>query len=589
MIGAQGLGQNNPALPWAPMTMTAPVFPIATDPAPSLRAELAATLQRIDGWGSGAWREIYRVWRLRGCLLSIDDLEAGVSRDDDDRVAAFVIVLPDHGLGAHADVSQRTAICDWVLRLVWSTLLTDARITVTTHRPGAAVRATNACVFTAPSAGQKPALLIRLLVRLPLAGMCCDGKALARFVRRIESFAADLNLRKKRSALSAHQRSVAIQQALRRALADHDLAAFIGDGSLLARGADGGPLPECRAWRTPKADRLTIDLVPLGKFHGLGIRRGVTAVAGAPYHGKSTVLAALAAGRDDHPPGDGRELVVADETALVVQAEDGRRIKSTDLSGFFTHLPGADSRTFSTTRASGATSMGASLVQGIAAGCRLLLIDEDTAASNFLTIDPLMRRLLGRAYDGTTTLLELLPRLASAGISTVLVAGSNSLSLAASNRVLLMEKYEPHEVTDRVRRLLGARKKQPTASPWAIPQRVVHDDPNCLFGPRHFLNVDVTEPERPVVNGAILDLRRCGWELDKALVRGALASAAWCCRLTEGQALPASELRQRYESFITNYGVRGLDPFDTALITVPPWQLVITVLERLEKPVIRST
>jgi hypothetical protein len=59
--------------------------------------------------------------------------------------------------------------------------------------------------------------------------------------------------------------------------------------------------------------------------------------------------------------------------------------------------------------------------------------------------------------------------------------------------------------------------------------------------------------------------------------------------LTEGQPLPASELRQRYETFISHYGVRGLDPFDTALMTVPPWQLVVTVLERLEKPVIRST
>ena len=100
--------------------------------------------------------------------------------------------------------------------------------------------------------------------------------------------------------------------------------------------------------------------------------------------------------------------------------------------------------------------------------------------------------------------------------------------------------------------------------------------------------LDVTEPERPVVNGTALDLRRCGWELDKALVRGALAAAGWCCRLADNQPLATSELRRRYEDFIATYGVRGLDPFDTALITVPPWQLVVTVLERLERPVIRS-
>jgi predicted ABC-class ATPase len=429
-------------------------------------------------------------------------------------------------------------------------------------------------------------LLLRLLVRLPLAGMCCDGKALRRFLTRIERFAQELGRSARRPDLRAHRLAVARQQALRSALTKHGLVAFIGDGARLARAGDGGPLSSCRPWRTPRAARMTIDLGDLGRVHGLGLRHGVTAVAGAPYHGKSTLLAAIAAGRDDHPPGDGRELVVADASTLVVQAEDGRRIKQCDLSGFFAQLPGADSACFSTTRASGATSMGASLVQGVAGGCRLLLIDEDTAASNFLTIDPVMRRLLGRAYDGTTTLLELLPALAASGVSSVLVAGSNSLSLAASDRVLLMEHYQPQDVTTRVARLLGRRQRRVSA--WILPQRVLHDQPDCLFGPRHFLTVDANEPERPVVNGVALDLRRCGWELDRALVRGALAAAAWCCRLADNQPLDLLALKTRYHDFITRQGVRGLDPFDTALITLPPWQLVVTVLERLERPKLRS-
>jgi hypothetical protein len=570
------------------MPQAAPLFPIATDPAPSRRSELSATLRRIDGWGPGAWREVYRVWNLRRCLLSIDDLEAGVSRDDDDRVAAFVVAIPGHALGGRDEPGTVAATCDWVLRHAWDTLLDRPGLTATTHRPGSAVRSANACVITPPSPGQPPALVLRLLVRLPLAGMCCDGKALMRFVRRIEAFAAGLSVRRRRPALLAHRRAVAVQQALRAALPRHDLVAFIGDGSRLARGGDGGAMPDCTPWRTPAGSRLTIDLGPLGRVRGLGISRGVTAVAGAPYHGKSTVLAALAAGRDDHPPGDGRELVVADPTALGVQAEDGRRIKDTDLSGFFARLPACDSRRFTTTRASGATSMAASLLQGVAAGCRLLLVDEDTAASNFLTVDPLMRRLLGHALDGTTTLLELLPALAAAGVSTVLVAGSNSLSLVASDRVLLMEHYQPQEVTRRVRRLLGMSARRAPVPAAELPGRIVDDHPDCLFGPRHFLAVDVTEPERPVVDGRTLDLRRCGWELDKALVRGALAAAAWCCRLAGGAPVALADLRQHYELWLADRGPRGLDPFDTALITVPPWQLVVTVLERLERPRIGS-
>ena len=570
------------------MPLMTPAFPIAADPPPAPRSTLFATLKRIDGWGAGAWREVFSTWCLRHCLLSVDDLEAGVSRDADDHVAAFVLVLPKHALTRTGATLDDVATCDWVLRQLWRTLLAKPRITVTTHQPGAAVRATNACLFTAPSPGQPAALLIRLLVRLPLAGMCCDGTALARFLRQVEGFAADLSTRRTRPDLAAQRLAVARQDALRAALSAHDLVAFVGDGARLARGADGGPMPGCKPLRTPATARVRIDLGSLGTVTGLGIRRGVTAVAGAPYHGKSTLLSALAAGRENHPPGDGRELVVADASVLAVQAEDGRRIKRQNLSGFFAKLPGADSRDFSTARASGATSMAASLVQGVAAGCRLLLIDEDTAASNFLTIDPLMRTLLGKALTGTTTLLELLPGLAAAGVSTVLVAGSHRLSLAASERVVLMEQYQPSDVTARVRRLLGSGQRRTTAAPLPFPLRRLHDHPDCLFGPCHFLTVDVTEPERPVVNGSVLDLRRCGWELDKALVRGALAAAGWCCRLGEGRPLTMADLHERYLAFVRERGPRGLDPFDTALLAVPPWQLVVTMLERLEQPAIAS-
>ena len=128
--------------------------------------------------------------------------------------------------------------------------------------------------------------------------------------------------------------------------------------------------------------------------------------------------------------------------------------------------------------------------------------------------------------------------------------------------------------------------KQPirTTSAITLPVRTIHDEPDCLFGPRHFLTVDATEAERPIANGHVLDLRRSGWDFDRALVRGALAAAAWCCRLAEGQALTMTVLAERYHAFVAEHGARGLDPFDTALITVPPWQLVVSVIERLERP-----
>jgi hypothetical protein len=122
----------------------------------------------------------------------------------------------------------------------------------------------------------------------------------------------------------------------------------------------------------------------------------------------------------------------------------------------------------------------------------------------------------------------------------------------------------------------------------APPRRWLRDRHDCLFGPRHFLSVDASEPERPRIAGEVLDLRRSGWTLDTALVRGALAAAAWVCRLADGTVSDYAQLRQRYERHLDQFGVRGLDPFDTALIAIPPWQLVVSVLERLTSPRLSS-
>ena len=122
-----------------------PVFPLP-DGEPSPRQQLIATLARIDGWGQGAWREIHATWRLRGGTLVIDDLEAGVSRDPDDRVVAATLVLERHGLGAAREHDDAT--CDWVLRLLWRSLMPRLRLTATCHQPAASIRSVNARVST---------------------------------------------------------------------------------------------------------------------------------------------------------------------------------------------------------------------------------------------------------------------------------------------------------------------------------------------------------------------------------------------------------------------------------------------------------
>jgi hypothetical protein len=552
-------------------------------------SRLRAALRRIDGWGPLAWKEILGGWQLPAGVLAITtpEYEAG---DDEDRRVLFLAI--DHGLGAGAPVAaaDQVAIADWVLRQTWETLLAKPLITAWTLRPGSAVRASNACWC------EGTRLILRLEVLLPYAGMCIDAKRCARFLQQVAAFAADVARPQLRPALASHCRALRLQRAMRAALPEHGLCAFIAEGSILPRAADGGPFPGAAPVRIPPSLQVTLDLGRLGKIAGWGIPKGVTALTGAPYHGKSTVLQALQAGIDDHPPGDGRERVVTDSSALLVQAEDGRAIKDQDLSGFFAALPGADSTHFSTSRASGATSMAASVLQGVAAGCHLLLVDEDTAASNFLLIDPVLRRLLGRTLHGNRTLLEVLPALAAQGVSTILVAGSNGHALAVADRVVQLDHWQPHDVTRRARRLTGPRPTAPRA--WSVGRRWLAADPDAVFGARHFVPCDLREPERPQLKLPVerghapvwqqlsawhqLDLRRSGWVLDAPLVAGALAAAGWCCRLAP-QGADLAALEQQYHDLVAR-GATALDPYHTRLMTVPPWQLVVAVLERLPVP-----
>ena len=127
----------------------------------------------------------------------------------------------------------------------------------------------------------------------------------------------------------------------------------------------------------------------------MGIPRGVTAIVGGGFHGKSTLLQAIQRGHLDHVPGDGREGVVAHPYTAKIRAEDGRRVAQVDISSFLRDLPGGRSTApFTTEDASGSTSQAAAVVEALEAGAQVLLIDEDTSASNLLARDELMRTLI---------------------------------------------------------------------------------------------------------------------------------------------------------------------------------------------------
>jgi predicted ABC-class ATPase len=190
----------------------------------------------------------------------------------------------------------------------------------------------------------------------------------------------------------------------------------------------------------------------------MGIPRGVTLIVGGGYHGKSTLLAAIERGVYNHIPGDGREFVVTDAAAVKVRAEDGRRIAGVDISPFIANLPfGIDTRSFTTDNASGSTSQAANIIEALEAGARVLLVDEDTAATNFMIRDHRMQELIAKEHEPITPFIDKVRLLyQDYGVSTILVMGGSGDYFDVADTVIAMENYRPWDATERAKEI--ARK-----------------------------------------------------------------------------------------------------------------------------------
>ena len=241
------------------------------------------------------------------------------------------------------------------------------------------------------------------------------------------------------------------QSFIRNELSSKGLCAFVGDGSVLPRqsGISSLPMKDAVPFKSPESLAVTLDLPHAGAMRGMGIRKGVTLIVGGGYHGKSTLLSALEKGIYDHIRGDGREYVITDRTAVKVRAEDGRSITDVDISLFIRDLPnGKDTVRFSTQDASGSTSQAANVIEAIGAGAQLLLIDEDTSATNFMVRDELMARVVARDKEPITPFISRIRDLyEKAGISTILVAGSSGAFFHVADTVIQMDRYVPLEIT----------------------------------------------------------------------------------------------------------------------------------------------
>ena len=248
------------------------------------------------------------------------------------------------------------------------------------------------------------------------------------------------------------------QQFIREELKKRDLVAFVANDSILPResGVSKRPMRKCIRFQSPETMEVEMDLPNHGMIRGMGISKGITLIVGGGYHGKSTLLKAIEQGIYNHIAGDGREYVITCEDAVKVRAEDGRSITHVNISPFINDLPNKkDTRDFSTEDASGSTSQAANVVEAVQAGSKLLLIDEDTCATNFMVRDQLMQKIVSGNKEPITPFTqqarEMYERL---DVSVVMVAGSSGAYFYIADHIIQMDNYRVVDITKHVKNVI---------------------------------------------------------------------------------------------------------------------------------------
>jgi len=418
---------------------------------------LRSTLDRIDRKGYGAYKDLQGSYDLREFDLFVDRVQRDPFappslvrvRTKDNRFEPVLFENP----------VRRVAFEDFLTRRVETAL----RHAVKGNRGSGGSgrieiqRASQVVLPRASVVVESNFVEARMGVGLPARGRTVDARAaqtmlleeLPRVVREALTPAGV-----DPEAAHVHVEVVEDADHLRKRLPALGLVAFVADGATLPResGASDRPLREGGVpFESPEEFRVTVELPNRGEVSGMGIPEGVTLVAGGGFHGKSTLLSALSLGVYDHVPGDGRELVVARADAVKIRAEDGRSVAGVDISGMIGELPGGRPTTsFSTTNASGSTSQAANIAEAVEIGTSLLLVDEDTSATNFMIRDERMRELVRK--EPISPFIDLVrPLHDSLGVSTVVVVGGVGDYLDVADHVILMEDYEPRDATNRAR------------------------------------------------------------------------------------------------------------------------------------------
>lgn len=330
---------------------------------------------------------------------------------------------------------------------------------ISASRPGQEILERSACQVDSHNGN----VLFRFSVGFPARGRSIDARELEKILfvllpPVIEKAGLYQNLNQK--ALQQTMELADDQKAIREQLEEKGLVAFVANGSVLPResGISERPMKNAVVFQSPESLEVVLQLPHRGACTGMGIPKGITLIVGGGYHGKSTLLKTLEKSVYPHIAGDGREYIATEEIGMKIRAEDGRSVYKEDISLFIRNLPnGKDTSCFSTLDASGSTSQAANTIEAVEAGSRLLLIDEDTSATNFMIRDELMELVIAAQQEPIVPFIKRVRQLyEEKGVSTVLVAGSCGAFFHVADTVIQMDRYLPKEITQEAKKTAGA-------------------------------------------------------------------------------------------------------------------------------------
>jgi predicted ABC-class ATPase len=430
--------------------------------------QLRETLRRIDRKGYKAYRDIQGEFQFDDCVLAIDHVQA----DPFAAPSRMRLVFPRKKLNLPETNSKlnRIALEDYLARRFRSGISATATDRQGSGKSGSVqIDAGNQEVLERTACQiADDRMEIRISVGLPAQGRPILGGAASRLLIENLSELARKALILDESLINeatSFIETIEDADALREQLGDHGLVAFIADGAILPRQSGISDRPMSGdVVPFHSADRLRVELNRPhgGPISGMGIPEGVSLIVGGGFHGKSTLLEALSRGIYNHIPGDGREFVVTRNDAVNIRAEDGRSVTGNDLRPFIGKLPlGKETDDFSTENASGSTSQAANILEAIESGSRLLLMDEDTCATNFMIRDEMMRKLVPDDSEPITPFIDQVRQLHDhLGVSTVLVMGGAGDYFGVADTVIWMDEYRPVDVTEKATELIVPRQSR---------------------------------------------------------------------------------------------------------------------------------